>query len=104
MRTTTYGPGGYDPTKPNGNIIEEVEHPDPDPAPVEEVEPTTPTRGRVEDAVAVSAVADNDAWLAKPSKDLTEQVKALTRQVNALMGEVEPVKDAGPVQGRPEEI
>ena len=102
MRTTTYGPGGYDPTKPGGNIIEEVEHPDPEP--VEEVEQTTPTRGRVEDAVAVSAVSDNDAWLAKPSKDLTEQVKALTRQVNALMGKPEPVKDAGPVQGRLEEI
>lgn len=90
MRTVTYGIGGFDPNKPNGNIIEEVEQPDPEP--VEEVEPTTPTRYKVEEAVAVSVVADNDAWLANPSKELIEQVKALTRQVNALMGKTESVE------------
>ena len=25
MKTVTYGPGGYDPTKPNGNIVEEYD-------------------------------------------------------------------------------
>lgn len=39
IRTVTYGIGGYDPTKPNDNIVEitEIEVPDtavvPDPAP-----------------------------------------------------------------------
>jgi len=28
MRHTVYGPGGYDPTKPNNNIIEEHDEPD----------------------------------------------------------------------------
>jgi hypothetical protein len=35
MKQTTYGPGGFDPTKPNNNIIEEVELPDPEPTPEE---------------------------------------------------------------------
>jgi hypothetical protein len=34
-----YGPGGYDPTKPNNNVIEEyeVEVPDPIPTPEERI-------------------------------------------------------------------
>jgi hypothetical protein len=28
MATIVYGVGGYDPTKPNDNIIEEIDHPD----------------------------------------------------------------------------
>ncbi|HSG62329.1 MAG TPA: hypothetical protein VLA24_12950 [Pseudomonadales bacterium] len=34
---TTYGLGGYDPTKPNNNIVEqyEVEIPDPEPTDIE---------------------------------------------------------------------
>jgi hypothetical protein len=28
MRITTYGIGGYDPTKPNNNIVEEIDIPD----------------------------------------------------------------------------
>lgn len=31
MINVTYGPGGYDPTKPNNNIIEQHEVPDPEP-------------------------------------------------------------------------
>ena len=31
MKTITYGVGGFDPTKPNNNIIEETELPDPEP-------------------------------------------------------------------------
>jgi hypothetical protein len=27
-RITTYGIGGYDPTKPNNNIVEEIDLPD----------------------------------------------------------------------------
>jgi hypothetical protein len=30
-----YGPGGYDPSLPNGNIVEEYEVPDPEPTPEE---------------------------------------------------------------------
>ena len=29
MRVTVYGEGGFDPTKPNSNIIEERDEPDP---------------------------------------------------------------------------
>lgn len=32
---TIYGVGGFDPTKPNNNILEEVELPDPEPTPEE---------------------------------------------------------------------
>ena len=28
MKQTTYGLGGYDPTKPNNNIVEEIDLPD----------------------------------------------------------------------------
>jgi hypothetical protein len=35
--TTVYGPGGYDPAKPNNNIIEQYEVPDPPQAPLEPV-------------------------------------------------------------------
>lgn len=28
MRVTTYGPGGYDPAKPNNNIVSETDVPD----------------------------------------------------------------------------
>lgn len=35
MLHTVYGPGGFDPTKPNNNIVEEVELPDPEPTPEE---------------------------------------------------------------------
>ena len=35
MLNTTYGVGGFDPTKPNNNIIEETELPDPEPTPEE---------------------------------------------------------------------
>jgi hypothetical protein len=33
--TTIYGIGGYDPSKPNNNIIEQYEVPDPEPTPEE---------------------------------------------------------------------
>jgi hypothetical protein len=35
MKHTTYGLGGFDPTKPNNNILEEIEIPDPEPTPEE---------------------------------------------------------------------
>jgi hypothetical protein len=28
MKSVTYGLGGYDPTKPNNNIVEEIDLPD----------------------------------------------------------------------------
>jgi hypothetical protein len=34
-RSIVYGPGGFDPTKPNNNIIEETELPDLEPTPEE---------------------------------------------------------------------
>jgi hypothetical protein len=33
---TIYGPGGFDPSLPNGNIIEEYDLPDPEPTPDEQ--------------------------------------------------------------------
>jgi hypothetical protein len=35
VKTITYGIGGFDSTKPNNNIIEETEVPDPEPTPEE---------------------------------------------------------------------
>jgi len=35
MQIVTYGEGGYDPSKPNNNIIEQYEVPDPEPTPEE---------------------------------------------------------------------
>lgn len=35
MKITTYGIGGYDPTKPNNNIVEEVELDDPPQTPLD---------------------------------------------------------------------
>ena len=37
MKQTVYGLGGYDETKPNGNIIEEIELPDPPQQPLNQV-------------------------------------------------------------------
>ena len=37
MRSTTYGLGGYDPSKPNNNIIEDIEIPDPPALPLDQV-------------------------------------------------------------------
>jgi hypothetical protein len=35
MQVTTFGVGGFDPSKPNNNIVEEVELPDLEPTPEE---------------------------------------------------------------------
>jgi hypothetical protein len=35
VKQTTYGIGGFDPSKPNNNIVEEIELPDPEPTPEE---------------------------------------------------------------------
>lgn len=103
MRTVTYGIGGFDPNKPNGNIVEEVE--------IDDV-PDEDTIAVVEDTLAV--VEANDAWAANPSKDLTAQVKALTEQVNSLLlgqvgrdveakgGDVRQVEEAMSVRARVE--
>jgi len=39
MMRITYGPGGYDETKPNNNIVEEEWLPDPPPDPEPEPDP-----------------------------------------------------------------
>jgi hypothetical protein len=49
MRVTVYGPGGFDPTLPNSNIIDERDEPDAPPAP-----PTAEERL----AAAVAALAE----------------------------------------------
>lgn len=35
MKVTIYGEGGYDPEKPNNNMIDQYEIPDPEPTPME---------------------------------------------------------------------
>ena len=35
MQITIWGEGGYDPSKPNNNILEQYEVPDPEPTPEE---------------------------------------------------------------------
>lgn len=35
MKVTGWGPGGYDPSKPNNNMIVQYELPDPEPTPEE---------------------------------------------------------------------
>lgn len=37
MRSITYGVGGYDPTKPNNNIVEDISLPDPPQQPLDAV-------------------------------------------------------------------
>ena len=85
---TTYGIGGFDPTKPNGNIVEEVEVEVDDPEPVEQAA----DRGRVltkaeqaEQADLADAVAANEAWVKSRKGTVGDQVAALTTQVNKLM-------------------
>jgi hypothetical protein len=34
MRVVTYGQGGHDPNRPNGNIVAEIDIPDPPPSPL----------------------------------------------------------------------
>ena len=41
MRTVTYGPGGYDPKEPNGNVVDEVE--------IEDVAPEPDQATQIED-------------------------------------------------------
>ena len=51
MNVTIYGPGGYDPSKPNNNVIDEYEVPDPPRSPLD------PT-GALATLLAVTEVLD----------------------------------------------
>ena len=77
MRVVEYGAGGFDPSKPNNNIVvdEDVATP-----------PEVANRDHMHDA-ARAALAANRAFVAStPTNAQTlAQVKALTRQVNALI-------------------
>ena len=74
MKQTTYGIGGYDPTKPNNNIVDEVEVDDP--APVEDLAATShidELYGLVADLYAQTGV---DAAPLLESKTVSETAKS----------------------------
>lgn len=82
MRTTTYGPGGYDPTKPNNNIDDEVEVDDP--APVEDLAAAShidELYGLVADLYAQTGV---DAAPLLESKTVSETAKSAVLAVEAV--------------------
>ena len=84
MRTTTYGPGGYDPTKPNNNIVDEVEVDDP--APVEDLAAAShidELYGLVADLYAQTGV---DAAPLLESKTVSETTKSAVLAVEAVRG------------------
>lgn len=78
MRVVEYGPGGFDPSKPDGNVIAE-----------EEVElPARVVNLEQLHGAARTALTSNRAFLANASPTNAQtlaHVKALTRQVNALI-------------------
>lgn len=57
---TTYGIGGYDPTKPNNNIIEqyEVEVPDPEPTESELLQAQIAEQQAIIEALAILIATD----------------------------------------------
>jgi hypothetical protein len=57
---TTYGLGGYDPTKPNNNIIEqyEVEVPDPEPTESELLQAQIAEQQAIIEALAILIATD----------------------------------------------
>lgn len=84
MRTTTYGPGGYDPTKPNNNIVDEVEVDDP--APVEDLAAAShidELYGLVADLYAQTGA---DAAPLLESKTVSETAKSAVLAVEAVRG------------------
>lgn len=73
-----YGPGGYDPSKPNNNVI----------ATTSITIPPDVANGRTLQQKARQALIDNGTYLAiatPTAAQNTAQVKRLTRQVNALI-------------------
>lgn len=75
---TVYGPGGYDPSKPNNNVVETFTV----------TTPVTQDNAEALWAKAQTALSNNATFLAiaSPSNaQIAAQVKALTRQVNALV-------------------
>lgn len=93
MKQTTYGIGGYDPTKPNNNIVDEVEVDDP--APVEDLAVASQIDelyGLVADLYAQTGV---DAAPLLESETVSETAKSAvlaTEAARALMGKTESVE------------
>jgi hypothetical protein len=60
IKHTTYGIGGYDPTKPNNNIIEqyEVEVPDPEPTESELLQAQIAEQQAIIEALAILIATD----------------------------------------------
>lgn len=82
MKQTTYGIGGYDPTKPNNNIVDEVEVDDP--APVEDLAAAShidELYGLVADLYAQTGV---DAAPLLESKTVSETAKSAVLAVEAV--------------------
>ncbi len=78
MNLTTYGPGGFDPAKPNDNVIDVVVLP---------VDPAAENRDDLH-AKARQALAANTTYLALPTPtnaQVVAQVARLTRECSALI-------------------
>jgi hypothetical protein len=83
-KVTTYGLGGFDPTKPNNNIVDEVEVDDP--APVEDLAAAShidELYGLVADLYAQTGV---DAAPLLESKTVSETAKSAALAVEAVRG------------------
>lgn len=83
-KVTTYGLGGFDPTKPNNNIVDEVEVDDP--APVEDLATASQIDelyGLVADLYAQTGV---DAAPLLESKTVSETAKSAVLAVEAVRG------------------
>lgn len=104
VRQTTYGIGGYDPTKPDNNIVDEVEVDDP--APVEDLATASQIDelyGLVADLYAQTGV---DAAPLLESKTVSETAKSAVLAVEAERArvpvEAEAQKPVEPI--KPEEV
>lgn len=77
MKVQTYGEGGYDPSKPNNNIISEKEV---------ALAPDQENRQTIEQRAVVALQANRDFIASTPTAAQTAaQVKALTKQMNGII-------------------
>ena len=96
MKRVTYGAGGYDPTKPNNNIVDEVEVEDP--APVEDLATASQIDelyGLVADLYAQTGV---DAAPLLESKTVSETVRSAVLATEAVRARAAEDTETKPVE------
>lgn len=100
-KVTTYGLGGFDPTKPNNNIVDEVEVDDP--APVEDLATASQIDelyGLVADLYAQTGV---DAAPLLESETVSETAKSAVLAVEAARARAVEPDETKPVETKPVE-